>query len=105
MLNTRDATAQGFGKTEKTLYDTIRTYYIDNNTPTPEGVIVDCIIYNNLDFYYQYDITPNYTNVVWKQYNLYQMATLNGHFDRIEEIIPLLYLQQVKVSNNNTVIQ
>ncbi len=100
LVNNRDATAQGFGKIEANRYAQIKSYCLENALKLPEGSVAKHVSFSDMDFYCQYNSNRDNTTIVWQQFGLYQTATLQGHFDQIEEIIPLLYLQKVTVDNS-----
>ncbi len=87
----------------KDIYDDIKAVYENKSDIYPETVEGYCYQYNEVDFFYAYMPTKQNSWIVWTQFGLYHYAVLHGHFDQIEEIIPLLYLQQVKLDNNTVI--
>lgn len=81
-------------------YNEIKDVYVNSTTYSPEVVTGHYYQYKGIDFYCKYILEQQHTWIVWKQFGFAHYAVLHGRFDQIEEIIPLLYLQQVKVDNN-----
>ena len=86
------------------MYATAKAKYNGEPTDLAEDTAVYCYTYKGIDFYYYRYLTVG-TNidtvgVYWLQFNSSHMAVLQDNCDQIEEIIPLLYLQQVTVDNS-----
>lgn len=99
--------ASGSDKTYITdyVYDNVTAKY--NGEPSEylaEGVEVHRYSYQGVDFYYYiYDRVGDdgqSISVSWLQFNTSHMASVHENLHQIEEIIPLLYLQQVKLDNS-----
>ncbi len=58
------------------------------------------IIANGIEYYYQFGAFES-TMISWLQYGTAHSATIYGHRDQIDTLIPLLELEQVTVDLNN----
>ena len=56
---------------------------------------------NEIEYYYMRNEKEDATVIRWMQGDIPQVALLYGHFEQIDEILPLLELQQVTVQTNN----
>lgn len=89
---------KGFGYDD--MYDLFKSTY-ENQEPDENAEEIGYLFqHNNVDFYGLYTPADGSCYVAWQQFGVTHFAGLHGHFDQIEEIIPLLYLQQVKVDNS-----
>lgn len=91
-------TVKGFGYDE--LYDLGKDIYENPSSAENAEEVGYLFQHHNTDFYVVYTPADGACFIAWKQFGFAHFAALHGHFDQIEGIIPLLYLQQVKVDNS-----
>lgn len=60
-----------------------------------------CTERNGITYYYKKQDLADGTVFSWEQYGKTHAAKIAGHFEQIDEILPLLELQQVTVQTNN----
>ena len=99
-INVTTGSTAKFDSGFEEIYKDIKGVYEKTSNHYGEEVSGYCYQQNGIEFFCSYDAVQQYWWIVWKQFDLYHYSTLHGHFDQIEEIIPLLYLQQVKVDNS-----
>ena len=91
-------TVQGFGYDD--MYNLFKSTYENQESSENAEEIGLLFQHDAVDFYGLYTPTDGSCYIAWQQFGFTHFAGLHGHFDRMEEIIPLLYLQQVKVDSS-----
>ncbi len=94
-------TVPGFGNDG--IYDVCKNIYENPSSAENAEEVGFLFQHHNTDFYVAYTPADGSCFIAWKQFGFSHVAALHGHFDQIEEIIPLLYLQQVKVDSSAVV--